>query len=333
MDENAKTFRWGIIGCGLIAPRLAKAVEESGEGRVVSAASKSMRRARRFQRETGVERVHGSYEEMLEREALDAVYVATTHNFHAENARLCLERGIPVLVEKPFTQNARQAEAVIALARDRRLFCMEAMWTRFNPASRRLCAMLADGVIGEIRLVQGDFRVRMHPLSPKMMPWNRMYSPRLAGGALLDLGIYPVAFLHMLMGRPPETVEGSATMTWTGVDKSSEYRFGYPGGARAELSTSFVSPDERDMVITGTRGSIVVPHFYRADRFILRRNGEPEQTIECGEPSFVHQVREVHRCLREGLGESPLMRLDETLANMRTLDALRTHWGMRYPGE
>ena len=332
MDTKHDTFRWGILGCGLIAPRFFRAVEETGEGRVVAAASTSARRAKHFQHETGVARTYSSYTAMLEHENLDAVYVATTHNFHAECARLCLEQAIPVLVEKAFTQNAPQASEIIALARERNLFLMEAMWTRFNPAITRLRELLQHEAIGHMNGFEADFCVRMGRLNPKMMPWNRMYSPRLAGGALLDLGIYPVAFARMIFGQPPSRISSSANMTWTGVDKTSRYEFDYPDGAQARMKTSFVENGSREAVIFGSKGSIRIPQFYRPDRLIIQREGKEEiRTFE--EPGFAYQVREVHRCLKSGLTESPIMPLDETLETMETLDILRAQWEMKYPGE
>lgn len=325
-------FRWGIIGCGLIAPKFFRAVANTGEGAVVAAASKSMHRAKRLQKKTGIPQVYRSYEEMLHGEKLDAVYIANTHAEHAAAAKLCLEHSLPVLVEKAFTRNASEAEEVIALARDKKLFCMEAMWTRFNPATARARALLRAGTIGDVQHLHAEFCVRMLP-GRKTLPWNRMYSPRLAGGALLDVGVYPVSFARLVFGRPPDRIRSSAQRAWTGVDKTSEYHFDYSGGQRAGLIASFVKQRPRDAIITGTKGIIRIPHFSAADRLIISRNGQPPETIRCAAPGFEHEIREVHRCLREGLTESPLMPLGETLEIMRTMDALRAQWGMKYPGE
>ncbi len=333
MENTTGKFRWGIIGCGLIAPKFFHAMENSGEGHVVAAASRSGHRAKRFQKRTGVERIYTSYEAMLESEQLDAVYVATSHNFHKENARLCLEHGLPVLVEKAFTQNARQAEEIISLARSKNLFLMEAMWTRFNPATVKLRELLAEGAIGTVNGLQADFCVRMFPMSRKTMPWNRMYSPRLAGGALLDLGVYPIAYARMVFGHPPTHISSSCEMAWTGVDKSSAYTFDYPGAGRAEMAASFVEERPRDAMIKGTKGRIRVPIFNSASVLEVMRNGKAPETIECGADGFEHEIREVHRCLKEGLTESPTMPLDETLEIMRTMDALRAQWKMKYPGD
>lgn len=327
-----KTFKWGIIGCGLIAPKFFQALENTGEGRVVAAASKSLRRARRLQQKLGFERAYGSYEEMLQTEDLDAVYIANTHAEHYQSTKLCFEHDLPVLVEKAFTRNEAEAEELIDLAAQKNLFMMEAMWTRFNPATLQIRERLASGEIGEVTSLKAAFCVKM-PFSMKTMPWNRMYSPRLAGGALLDLGVYPLAYARMVFGQRPERIGGSAKMTWTGVDKTSEYHLDYGGGRRADLITSFIETRSRDAVITGTKGIIKVPMFPAADHFTVTRPGGAPETITCDAPGFEHEIREVHRCLRENLLESPAMPHNETLDVMRTADALRALWGMKYPGE
>ncbi|MGE4490286.1 MAG: Gfo/Idh/MocA family protein [Kiritimatiellales bacterium] len=326
------SFKWGIIGCGLIAPKFFQALENTGEGHVVAAASKSMRRAKRLQQKLGIPKVYGSYEEMLHSEQLDAVYIANTHAEHAAAAKLCLNRGLPVLIEKAFTRNAQEAEEVIALAREKKLFCMEAMWTRFNPSSRKVCELLSEGAIGEVKHLRADFCVRMG-FSMKTMPWNRMYSPCLAGGALLDVGIYPIAFARMVFQSAPQKITTQKyNMAWTGVDTTEEFTFEYSEGKRAEMASSFREARSRDAVITGSAGTIRVPHFSHTDDVILIRDGRKEH-FKCGANGFEHEIRETHRCSREGLLESPLMPLDETLETMRTMDTLRAQWGMRYPGE
>lgn len=326
------SFKWGIIGCGLIAPKFFQALENTGEGHVVAAASKSIRRARRLQKKLGLQRVYGSYAEMLESETLDAVYIANTHAEHYQSAKLCFEHNLPVLVEKAFTRNEAEAEELIDVAGMHRLMLMEGMWTRFNPATVKLRELLAAGEIGEVTRLKASFCTKM-PFSMKTMPWNRMYNPRLAGGALLDLGVYALAYARMVFGQPPERIGGSAKMTWTGVDKTSEYHLDYGGGRRADLITSFVEQRPRDAVITGTKGIIHVPMFPAADRFTLTRPGGAPEIIRCEAPGFEYEIREFHRCLREGLIESPAMPLADTLGVMRTADALRNLWGMNYPGE
>jgi predicted dehydrogenase len=326
-------FRWGIIGCGLIAPKFFQSLENTGEGNVVAAASKSIRRAHRLQKKLGIPTVYGSYAEMLEHEKIDAVYIANTHAEHAEAAKLCLNYGLPVLIEKAFTRNAIEAEEVVALARAKKLFCMEALWTRFNPATRKLLELLRDGTIGDIKTLKADFCTFMPRWTPKMMPWNRMLSPKLAGGALLDLGVYPITLARQVFGQAPSRISSAAKMTLTGVDRWSEYMFDYENGARAEMETTFREVKPRDAVITGTKGIIRMPHFIGAERLMVTRIGRAPETIQCDAPGFEHEIREVHRCLREGFVESPLAPLDETLEIMRTMDALRAQWNMKYPNE
>jgi predicted dehydrogenase len=316
----------------LIAPKFLQALEHTGEGRVVAAASKSLRRAQRLGRKLGIEHVYGSYAEMLEREKLDAVYIANTHAEHFKSTKLCLEHDLPVLVEKAFTRNEAEAKELIQQASAKNLLLMEAMWTRFNPATLKVRELLAGDAIGEVKSLKAAFCVTM-PFSMKTMPWNRMYNPRLAGGALLDLGVYPLAYARMVFGCRPERVSGSAKMAWTGVDKTSEYHLDYGSGRRADLITSFVEERPRDAVITGTSGIIKVPHFSGADRLTLTRPGRAPETIECEPNGFEHEIREFHRCLREGLTESPGMSHEETLDILRTCDTLRVLWGMKYPGE
>jgi len=328
-----KKYRWGIIGCGLIAPRFTKDLLESGEGTVVAAASRSARRAKQFQQITRVPNIYTSYQAMLEREQLDAVYIATSHNFHAENARLCLEHNLPILVEKAFTQNARQAEEIITLARQKNLFMMEAMWTRFCPVALRVQQLLAEHTIGEIQQFHANFCCHMSPFSKKMMPWNRMYSPRLAGGALLDIGIYPIAYSRMIFGEQPATITSSAQKSWTGVDTTSHYHFTYSTGAESIMQSSFTHAGSRDARITGSTGRILIPSFHSADQLILKQDNQPDEHITCDTPSFQYQIREVHRCLQNNLSESPLMPLDETLQTMQLLDTIRQQWNLTYPGD
>jgi predicted dehydrogenase len=331
-EQMSESFKWGIIGCGLIVPKFFHALENTGEGHAVAAASKSMRRAQRLGKNLGIERVYGSYAEMLEREKLDAVYIANTHAEHYQSVKLCFEHNLPVLVEKAFTLNEAQAEELVDLAGMKNVFLQEAMWTRFNPATIKLRKIIADGVIGDVKSLKASFCVKM-ARSRKMLPWNRMYNPRLGGGALLDLGVYPLAYAQMVFGQKPVRISSSAKMSWTGVDKTSEYHLDYGDGRRADLVTSFVEQRTREAVITGTKGIIKVPNFHGADRFVLTRPGSAPETVQCEPSGFEHEIRELHRCVREGQIESPRMTHAESLDVMRTADALRSLWGMKFPGE
>ncbi len=324
-------FRWGIIGCGRIARSFVRGIEKLPDAQVVAAASQSLKRAKVFGADCGVPAVYGDYEEMLTSEKLDAVYIATTHNFHYDNTRLCLQYNRPVLCEKAFTVNAAQAAELIDLARKKKLFLMEAMWTRFMPCIVRLRGLLQDGVIGEVTHLKASFGIH----TKKIFPWQRMLSKKLAGGALLDLGIYPVSFARMVFGQPPAEITSRAKIGWTGVDETSEYFFNYPNGARAELFSSFRKRVPHDAILTGTEGAIHIPDFFHPSRMTIARRGAAPETLEIPyEPTgYQYEASEVAACLRDGRTESTVMPLDETLEIMRTLDTLRAQWNMKYPGE
>jgi predicted dehydrogenase len=325
------SFRWGILGCGHIAHKFVCGLQTLPGTELVAVASKSLRRAQEFGLEHSVPQAYGDYEKMLTNENLDAVYVATTHNFHYENVKLCLNHGHSVLCEKAFTVNAVQAAELIALARTKNLFLMEAMWTRFIPCIVKLRELLNAGEIGEVTHLKASFGIR----TKKLFPWQRMRSKKLAGGALLDLGIYPVSFARMVFGRPPSEITSRAKIGWTGVDETSEYFFSYPNGARAELFASFRKVTPHDAVLTGTKGTIHVPDFFHPHRMTITRHGAAPETLEipCAPTGYQYEAAEVAACLNDGRIESAVMPLAETLEIMRTLDTLRAQWGVKYPGE
>lgn len=329
-----RTYRWGIIGAGIIAKKLVGALKASGSAVPAFVASRSAARAEAFARECGVESF-GSYEELLARSDLDVVYVATTHNFHRDNVRMVLERGLPVLVEKPFTVNAEEADDLISLARERDLFLMEAMWTRFLPATEKLRAAVAGGAIGIPRYLEISFGNFAHPQYQ-----GRLKDPALAGGVTLDMGIYPISFACRVLGEIPTEIGALARMGNTGVDEFAAYQFGFPSGAVAQIATSFALKMENRATLYGSEGYLSFPSFPSGDSFTVHpHHGAnevgPGETVlaEHEENGFVYQVREVHRCLSAGLKESPTMPLDETRALMAVMDEIRRRWGFRYPFE
>jgi predicted dehydrogenase len=247
------------------------------------------------------------------------VYVATPHNHHLAHASRCLEAGRAVLVEKPFTTNAADAERLIALARDRGLFAMEAMWTRFNPVIERLRALVTEGAIGEVTSIYADFGFAS-PYDPE----HRHWSPDLAGGALLDLGVYPLYFAWMLLGEP-DSIQATAAPAPTGVDANTGILLGYASGAIALLHCGLMADSPVTATVTGTKGRIeVATPFFRPDGLTVRRKGtEPETfTIDLPGNGYAYQAEEVARRLRAGELESPVMPLDETLAIHGALDTI-----------
>jgi predicted dehydrogenase len=312
--------RWGILGTGEIASTFTEDLLILDDHAVAAVGSRAARRAGDFAAKYGIERSYGSYEDLAADESLDIIYVATPHSEHAAGARLCLRAGRAVLVEKPFTVTAAEAADVIALARDRRLFAMEAMWTRFNPLVRELRDLVAGGVIGRVTAIQADLSG-----APAYQPHHRLWNPDLAGGALLDLGVYPVSFGSMLLGEP-DAVHAVAALAPTGVDANTAVIARYPGGAVGDYQIGLWAVSPRVATITGTGGWITIgPPFYRPDQFTIAPHGGEPQTrlISLRGHGYTYQAEEVARCLREGLTESPVMPLADTLSVMRTLDTAR----------
>jgi len=326
-----KTIKWGIIGCGRIAHKFAKSLQTLDHVELVAGASRTPGRAADFAAAFDMARSHADYEALVAEPEIDAIYVATTHNFHHENVKLCLERGKHVLCEKPLTVNAHQAAELIKLARAKNLFLMEGMWTRFLPSTVRLNELLAAGVIGEVLTLKADFCRKMTD-----DPEHRLRKKSLAGGALLDLGIYPIAFASMLFGSQPARIQSSAAMGVTGVDERSFYLLDYPAGRTAQLSVSFGYDLPVDAYICGTKGVIHVPGFMHAQDFTICRNGEEPEHVSMPfdmDTGFCFEIAHAMECIRVGKTESDVMPLDETLQIAQTMDLLRTQWGLEYPGE
>ncbi len=326
-----KNIKWGIIGCGGIAHMFADSLAVLDNGTLLAGASRSPGRAQAFAEKHEMERVYTDYESLAVDPDVDAVYIATTHNFHFENIKLCLENGKHVLCEKPFTVNAAQTETLMTLAREKNLFMMEAVWTRFLPAIGKLRELLAEGVIGEVLTVKADFSI-----TGEFGAEHRLKNKALAGGALLDLGIYPITFAALVFGEQPERIQSSAVMGETGVDDRAFYLFDYPGGRRAMLSSSFSHHAPVEGVVCGTKGHIRVPLFLAAQELQIYRDGEAPEIIKLpyGEnENFTFEIAEAMACIAAGKMESEILPLSETLAVLKTMDTLRAQWGLAYEGE
>jgi predicted dehydrogenase len=319
-------LRWGLLGTGLIAAAFATDLALSDSGVVAAVGSRSQESAERFAKAHRVSRAHASYEALVGDPEVDIVYVATPHPMHRDNALLALEAGKPVLVEKPFTMNAQEAREVVTVARERRLFAMEAMWTRFLPHIAVVREWLAQGTLGEIVTVSAD-----HGQWFAEDPEFRLFAPALGGGALLDLGIYPVSFASMVLGSPTEIVAISDP-AFTGVDAQTSMLFSYASGAQAVLTCTLRAKSPTRAAIVGTDARIEIDGAFYAPASVslIPRDGEP--TVVRSEHQgrgLRHQADEVARRLAAGELESPLMSLDETVAIMETMDAVRARAGAR----
>ncbi|MCX4233192.1 MULTISPECIES: Gfo/Idh/MocA family protein [Streptomyces] len=325
--------RWGVLATGGIAAAFTADLIDLPDAEVVAVASRTEESAKGFAERFGIPRAYGDWESLAADEDVDVVYVATPHSAHRAAAGLCLEAGRNVLCEKAFTLNAREAEELVGLAKQHGSFLMEAMWMYCNPLIRQLKALVDDGAIGEVRTVQADFG-----LSGPFPPTHRLRDPAQGGGALLDLGVYPVSFAHLLLGEP-SGVTARAVLSEESVDLQTGMLLSYDSGALAALHCSLTGGTSTSASVTGSEGRIDIPSgFFHSDLFVLHRDGRDPQEYTANaadgtRAGLRHEAAEVMRCLRAGETESPLVPLNGTLAVMRTLDKVRTEVGVTYPGE
>ncbi|MEH0935980.1 Gfo/Idh/MocA family protein [Micromonospora psammae] len=319
--------RWGILATGHIAGRFAEDLRLVPGAELAAVGSRTPEAAERFAARHGAGRAYGSWAELAADDGLDVIYVATPHAAHHEATRVCLDAGRAVLVEKPFTLDLASTTELVEAARARGIFLMEAMWMRTNPLILRVVELVADGAIGELTSVRADFGAA-GPFPPE----HRMRARTLGGGALLDLGVYPVSLAHLLLGVP-EHVHAWARLGPEGVDENTGIVLGYDSGAVATLSCGMVGATAITASITGTTGRIDLPEpFYRPGAAVLHRAGaEPETlTAELVGGGYQHEAAEVQRCLAAGLTESPLVPHSTTLEVMGLLDGIRERIGVDY---
>ena len=330
MSTQSHIIRWGIIGTGAIAKKLATALNELSDAKLVAIGSRFQKTADEFAAKFNVPHAHASYEALVSDLEVDAVYVATPHSCHKDNALSALQAGKAVLVEKPFTINATETEYLIDFAQSRNLLLMEGMWTRYLPLYVKLREMLANGAIGDVRLLTGDFGFKV---GPQANP--RVLDPALGGGALLDIGIYPVSFSSMVFSAPSQII-GVATLGPTGVDEQNAIILRHPQGQLAVLSCSFQANASMEVTLMGTTGRLRIhAPAWKSTAMTLSRNDQPDEVLQFPFElnGFQFEAIEFMNCLRAGKLESPIMPLQETLTIMRTLDTLRGQWGLKYPME
>ena len=321
-----RTVRWGILSTGAVAASFTEALLETPGAEVLAVASRSRSSAVDFAERFRISRAYGRWSELAADEDVDVVYIATPPSAHHAAAAICLTAGRAVLCEKPFTTDADQAEALVELARGSGRFLMEAMWMYCHPLIRRIKELVGEDAIGEVRVVQADFG-----LAGPLPENHRLLDPLSGGGALLDLGVYPVSLAHALLG-PPSTVRAFAGFSPRGVDLNTGILLGWESGALATLSCSIVAGTAVTASVTGTRGRIdLAPGFFYPDRITLHRAGREPEDFLCRGPraSFRHEIEEVMRCLAAGETESPMAPLDRTVDVMRTLDRIRGAIGVQ----
>ena len=326
--------RWGILGCGRIAHKFASDIPFAGNAQLVAVASRNLDKARQFATAFGVPDAYGSYEELVSDKKVDVIYIATPHSHHYEHTLLCLHHRKAVLCEKAFAVNARQASEMIDLARSEKLFLMEALWTKFLPHHQKMEKLVREGLIGEVRSVLVNFGFRpSDPIPP------RLFEPALAGGSLLDIGLYAVFTAISILGKP-DHIDACMTAASTGVDEQCSMVFRYNSGAIAQLFSTLSSDLPTEAHISGTKGRIRLTHrFYAPDSTIEYYERKPDhfQIIEIGVLNegfgYQHEARHVGECLLNHQSESPVIPLSATLETMRILDEIRQKAGIRYAAD
>jgi len=325
-----KTYRWGIIGLGNIARKFAESLKVIPTARLVAVASRDRAKAEAFAIDFEVERYYDNYEDLILDKEVDVVYIATLHISHASLSKACLKFGKPVLCEKPFTMNYRQAKEVYELAQETGVFIMEALWTRFIPSMKRAIEIVKKEEIGHVVSIQADFGFKA-PYDPN----GRLFNKDLGGGALLDVGIYPVFLCTALLGEPT-SIQANAVIGPTGVDEQCSIIFEYDTGVLANLTCSIISNNTQEASINGSKSRIQIDQpFWGQTTINIFTDWKPRGLVKFEYPSngLNYQVAEVHRCLDEGKVESDLWSYGDSLMVLRTLDRIREKIGLRYDAD
>lgn len=319
----------GILACGPMAEIFARTLIQMEEAECYAVASRSLSRAEAFAREYGFTKAYGSYEALCEDPEVELVYIATPHSCHYENMELCIRHKKPVLCEKAFTMNAGEARKIMELAEQEQVFAAEAIWTRYMPSRQMIREVVDSGIIGKVSVLTANLS---YPISGK----DRIMRPELAGGALLDIGVYGLNFALMHFGTDIERMESSVRMTDTGVDAMESITLFFRDGRMAVLTHDIYSRSDRKGIFYGEKGYIVVENInnprsiavYDAEDRLLKQTDVPEQIS-----GYEYEVRECIEAIRAGAKESSSMPLSDSALVMEIMDRLRKQWGMVYPRE
>lgn len=323
-----QTIRWGILGPGNIAKTFAADLAMVEGTKLQAVASRELSRAQELAQPYGA-RALDSYQALMDDPEVDAIYIATPHNLHHRQTIECLRAHKPVMCEKPLSVNLREAHEMIEAARENDTYLMEAMWKRFSPSMQQAKAWIDQGAIGKPLYLTADFSFAT---TPQDAP--RLFKPELAGGSLLDAGVYPISLALMLLGEP-ESVSGVASFTKDGVDEQAAISIKFQCGALASLHSGITVGSTNDIVVYGEKGRIHLERFISADHAALYVNDQPPQVLDnpYNGKGFVHEINAMCEDLRTGRKQNPVISHKDSLAVMRTMDTLRKSWGMKYPFE
>lgn len=328
-NETLAPLNWGILATGGIAQKFVADLHTSGVGRAVACGSRTIERARTFAAAHGIPKAYGSYGELARDPEVEAIYVATPHNLHYQDALACLRNKKAVLCEKPLTLNQEQATALFAAAEDHGVFLMEGLWTYYLPALVQARQWWAEGEIGEVKLITADFGFQT-----ANNPAGRFLNPDLAGGALLDVGVYVLSLAQQVAGLKVPKIKASARMAETGVDETTSILLDWHSGIRAHLSCSIAHPLPNIARIHGTRGTITIPEFWKA-RTATLETGAGKLVFEDSRCTFGYdfEARAMTRAVRQGWLEEPTVGKAFSLRLAQTMDTVRKQIGLVYPGE
>jgi predicted dehydrogenase len=325
-----KNIKWGIIGVGKIAEKFATDLKAVKNAQLYAiASSSSLERAKDFAKRYEAPYFYDTYESIFQTPDLDAIYIATPHTLHAENAILCLKNKVPVLCEKPFAMNLKQVQKMVESARENDTFLMEAMWTRFIPAIQKTLDLISEGRIGKVRNVQADFG-----FNAPFLPEKRLLNPSLGGGALLDIGIYPAYLSLLLLGYPSE-IQAISNFGETGIDETTSFILGYKDEATANLNCTLKSNTRTEALIYGENGYIHIEgRFMEAKRITLFENDKKPVEFDFPRKTFGYnfEIEEVSQCVREEKKESKIMPLSMSVKLISLLDEIRQKAGIIYEG-
>ena len=324
-----KKIRWGILGCGKIANKFAADLLLVEDAELAAVASRDEAKGAAFAKQFNARLIFNTYEALVSCEEVDVIYIATPHGFHHEHALLCLQHKKAVLCEKPLAINTKQVNEMIEMAQKQRVFLMEAFWTKFLPQYQKVISLIEGGEIGTIKMVEADFGFKASNPTPK-----RLYDPALGGGALLDVGLYPVFLAISLLGKPIN-VHALMSPYDTGVDEQISMTLKFNNGALAVLNASFAADTPVEATIVGTEGYIrMTNRFHNATSKVeLIKGKQPPIEIEVHREEgygYQFEARHVGECLRNGLIESPTMSHADSLLLIETLDRLRASCGIKY---
>lgn len=319
-------INWGIIGLGKIAKVFASDLMLAKEAKLYAVASRETEKAAAFREEFPCEASYGSYEELVQDPTIDIVYIATPHTYHFANTLMCLKHGKAVLCEKPLAISLEEEEILYQEAKTRKLFLMEAMWIRFMPATEKLIELVNEGAIGQIYSLHADFGFRAI-----MHPEHRLFNKQLGGGALLDIGIYPIYLSLLLLGRP-DRIQAMARMSNTAVDSLCAMLFGYEHNAIASLESTIEADTPTEAHIYGNEGKIILhSRFHQSQRLSLYQHGALSEVFELPfrGNGYIHEIEEVNRCWLNGQTESPKHTLSTSLKLIEVIDSVKEEIGLQ----